>query len=116
MAKGFGNIMRQAQQMQKKMAELQEQIKDETMVGEAGQGAVKATVSLGYEVKSVEISDEIVDPEVVTGSPHLTQLFPVDVDAVVHTERGAWPTASRPVHEEDSAAIARYAAEGVLAS
>lgn len=58
--------------------------------------------------------DELVDTEVVAGTPHLTQLFPVDVTAVVHLPNGAWPTSSRPTHEEDSQALRSYAAEGVL--
>jgi glutaconate CoA-transferase subunit A len=60
--------------------------------------------------------DEIVDLETVSGAPHLTQLFPVDVDVLVHAPRGAWPTASRPTYDADGEALARYAAEGVLPS
>lgn len=62
MAKGFGNLMRQAQQMQKQIAELQEGFKSRMVEGEAGQGQVKATVSLAGEVKSVRVAKEIVDP------------------------------------------------------
>lgn len=61
--KGFGNMMRQAQQMQKKLAEAQEELKDKTVDGEAGQGKVKAVVSMGYQLKSVEIDKELIDPE-----------------------------------------------------
>ena len=63
MSKGFGNLMRQAQQMQKKMAAVQEELKSRTVDGEAGQGKVKATVTGGYEVKSISIDRELIDPE-----------------------------------------------------
>jgi len=62
MSKGFGNLMRQAQQMQKKMGELQGQLDGRTVEGEAGQGQVKATVTCGYELKSIHVALELVDP------------------------------------------------------
>jgi len=60
--KGFGNMMRQAQQMQKKLAELQEELKNITVDGEAGQGKVKAVVTLGYKVSSISFDKELIDP------------------------------------------------------
>jgi hypothetical protein len=60
--KGFGNMMRQAQQMQKRMADLQEDMKNVTVDGEAGQGKIKAVVTLGYRVNSVAIAKELIDP------------------------------------------------------
>jgi len=61
--KGFGNMMRQAQQMQKKLAQAQEELKDKTAEGEAGQGKVKVVVTLGYKVKSVTMDKALLDPE-----------------------------------------------------
>ncbi len=63
MAKGFGNLMRQAQQMQKRMAELQEELDKREVEGEAGQGQVKAIVTCGYKVTGVTIDKELADPE-----------------------------------------------------
>lgn len=54
--------------------------------------------------------DELVDPAVVAAEPHLTRLFGFEVDAVVHAPRGAWPTASPPLHDEDGDAVAAYLA------
>lgn len=72
-------------------------------------------VAMARASRTVVVSvDEIVDEDVVAGAPHLTQLFPVDVDAVVPVPNGAWPTGSRPTHDEDAAAMQRYAGEGVL--
>jgi len=55
-------MMRQAQQMQKKLAQVQEELKDKTVVGEAGQGKVKAVVTLGYRLSSISIEKELLDP------------------------------------------------------
>jgi len=63
MSGGFGNLMRQVQQMQKKMGEVQEDINGKTVEGEAGQGKVKVTVTGGLLVKSVTISKDLLDPE-----------------------------------------------------
>lgn len=63
MSKGFGNLMRQAQQMQKRMAAIQDELKAKTVEGEAGQGKARAVVTGGYELKSVSIDKEIIDPE-----------------------------------------------------
>ena len=56
-------MMKQMQKMQKKMEEEQEKLKEETVVGSAGGGMVKVTVSGQKEVMDVEISEEVVDPE-----------------------------------------------------
>ncbi|MDH5478943.1 MAG: YbaB/EbfC family nucleoid-associated protein [Nitrospinota bacterium] len=61
--KGFGNMMRQAQQVQKKLAEAQEELKTQTVEAEAGQGKVKAVVTMGYQLKSVAIDKDLLDPE-----------------------------------------------------
>ncbi len=61
--KGFGNLLRQAQQMQKKVETLQEELGGRTVEGEAGQGKVKVTVTGGFSVKSISISKDAVDAE-----------------------------------------------------
>jgi glutaconate CoA-transferase subunit A len=72
-------------------------------------------VTMARASASVIVSvDELVDDHVVAGSPHLTQLFPVDVTTIVHAPNGAWPTASRPTHGEDADALRHYAATGAL--
>ena len=60
---GFGNIMKQAQKMQAKMAEMQEQLKDEVLDASAGGGTVKVTITGDLVVKSIEIDPTAVDPE-----------------------------------------------------
>lgn len=69
MFKGLGGIgdmakmMKAAQEMQGKMAELQEAMHSMTVVGESGAGLVKATASAKGELKSLDI-----DPSIFNGS------------------------------------------------
>ena len=55
--------MKQAQKMQAKMAEMQEQLKDEVLDASAGGGTVKVTITGDLVVKSIEIDPTAVDPE-----------------------------------------------------
>ncbi len=56
-------IFRQAQQMQKKMAEIQEQLANQTVEASAGGGMVQVTVNGSMEVVEVKIDPSVVDPE-----------------------------------------------------
>ncbi|MED4207550.1 YbaB/EbfC family nucleoid-associated protein [Neobacillus mesonae] len=57
------NMMKQMQKMQKKMAEAQEQLGEEKIVGTAGGGIVTVTVTGHKEVVDVLIKPEAVDPD-----------------------------------------------------
>jgi DNA-binding YbaB/EbfC family protein len=67
--KGFGGIgdmgklMKQAQEMKRKMEEAQEILEKETVTGSAGGGMVKATVNGKLRVVHLEIDPEVVNPE-----------------------------------------------------
>lgn len=69
MLKGLGQlgdmakIMKQAQEMQAKMAEMQENLKTVTVVGESGAGLVKATATAKGELTSLEIDPSVFNPE-----------------------------------------------------
>jgi nucleoid-associated protein EbfC len=60
--KNLGNLMKQAQQMQAKMAEMQEKLAAMELSGAAGGGMVSATVTGKGDVKRVKIDKSIVDP------------------------------------------------------
>lgn len=60
--KNLGNLMKQAQAMQQKMAEMQEKLGQIEVEGQAGAGMVKATVSGKGEVKRIRIDPGVVDP------------------------------------------------------
>ncbi len=63
MAKGMGNLMKQAQQMQAKMAKMQEEVGKRTVEAAAGGGMVKVVVTGRQEVVSIDIEPEVVDPD-----------------------------------------------------
>lgn len=60
---GMNNLMKQAQRMQRQMEESQKELESKEFVGKAGGGAVMVTVSGKKEVISVELSEEVVDPD-----------------------------------------------------
>lgn len=67
MAKGFsrpaggagGGMMQQIQRLQQQLAEAQAQLADEVVIGTAGGGAVKVTITGDQKCRSVEISAEL---------------------------------------------------------
>jgi len=66
MPKGLGNIsglVKQAQEMQKKMAEVQENLKNRYVEGSAGGGMVTATANGRQEVVKIKIDPQVVDPD-----------------------------------------------------
>lgn len=56
-------IMKQAQKMQKKIAEEQKKLESATMEAQAGGGMVKVTVNGKKEIVSIDIANEVIDPE-----------------------------------------------------
>ena len=63
---GGGNMqsmLKQAQKMQEDMAALQEELDAKEYCVAAGGGAVKITITGKLEVKNIELSPEIVDPD-----------------------------------------------------
>ena len=65
--KGFGNIYKQAQQMQKKMAKMQDELKNLEIEGSSGGGMVKIIMNGKKDVLSVSIDEEMLkeDKEMV---------------------------------------------------
>jgi len=56
-------MLRQAQQMQAKLAKAQEELEKATLEASAGGGAVTVTVSGQQQLLSIKISPEAVDPD-----------------------------------------------------
>jgi len=63
MSKGFGNIMKQAQLMQQKMARLQEEMGEREVEATAGGGMVTARVNGRQQVLGLKIERAAVDPD-----------------------------------------------------
>ena len=59
---GMQEMMRQAQQMQKKMAELQDELKQRTVQATSGGGMITVTATGGLEIQNIEIDPTVVDP------------------------------------------------------
>ncbi|MDA0666649.1 MAG: YbaB/EbfC family nucleoid-associated protein [Planctomycetota bacterium] len=59
----LGGLLRQAKQMQRQVAEVQEKMAKTEFEGSSGGGAVKVCVNGSREFKSIHISPEVVDPE-----------------------------------------------------
>ena len=67
------NMMRQAQQLQKQMAKLQEEIENSKVENSVGGGVVKVVVTGKMGVESIEIDPEVVDSEDVEMLQDLVQ-------------------------------------------
>ncbi len=57
------DIMKQAQKMQAKMAEIQEELADKVVEATSGGGMVKVLANGRQEILSIQIEPDVVDPE-----------------------------------------------------
>ncbi|HSG88896.1 MAG TPA: YbaB/EbfC family nucleoid-associated protein [Pseudomonadales bacterium] len=65
---GLGDMMKQAKEMQEKMASLQAEIAALTVVGESGAGLVRVTMTGRHDVQRVEI-----DPSLMAEEPSMLE-------------------------------------------
>ncbi|AZO93674.1 YbaB/EbfC family nucleoid-associated protein [Iocasia frigidifontis] len=59
----MNKLMKQAQQMQAKMAKMQDELKEKTVEATAGGGVVKVVVNGKQELLDIKIDPDAVDPE-----------------------------------------------------
>jgi DNA-binding YbaB/EbfC family protein len=59
----MSSLMKQAQDFQQKMAQLQEELAKKTVTAEAGGGMVKVVVNGRNELVSIEIEQEVINPD-----------------------------------------------------
>jgi nucleoid-associated protein EbfC len=62
----MGFNMKALQQMQNKMMKMQEELQNSTFEGTSGGGAVKISMTGKFEVTTVKLDSEVVDPEDVS--------------------------------------------------
>lgn len=60
--KNLGNMMKQAQQMQAKMADMQTKLGEMEVTGISGGGVIQTTLNGKYELKRIKIDPSVVDP------------------------------------------------------
>lgn len=63
MAKGFGNLMKQAQKMQEKIVEMQEELASKEVEASVGGGMVRVVANGRQEIISIKIEPAVVNPE-----------------------------------------------------
>jgi DNA-binding YbaB/EbfC family protein len=63
MSKNIGNILKQAQKMQEKMAEIQNEAAAKTIEASSGGGMVTVTVNGKQEVMAIKIDPAVVNPD-----------------------------------------------------
>lgn len=61
--KNLGNLMKQAQQMQSKMAEMQAKLGELEVTGASGGGMLKVTLNGKFELKGIKIDPSLVTPD-----------------------------------------------------
>ncbi|MBF0152632.1 MAG: YbaB/EbfC family nucleoid-associated protein [Magnetococcales bacterium] len=61
--KNLGNILKQAQQMQERMAKMQEELSATTVTGKSGGGLVTVTMNGKQELQKVHIDPKLMQPE-----------------------------------------------------
>jgi DNA-binding YbaB/EbfC family protein len=59
----MGNLLKQAQQLQTKMAKLQEELEEKTVEASSGGGMVTVVVNGRQEILSINIEPEVIDPD-----------------------------------------------------
>lgn len=65
MMKNINQLMKQAQEMQKKMTAAQEELENKEVQGQSGGGLVKVTMNGRGELKSLSIDPSLLDPKEV---------------------------------------------------
>ena len=61
--KGLGDLMKQAQQVQERMQEMQEELARMEVTGESGAGMVKVVMNGRHEVRKVLLDDSLLEEE-----------------------------------------------------
>ena len=59
----FGNIMKQAKKMQERIGQLQQELETKTIEAQAGGGMVKVVVNGKFEIISLKIEKDVVNPD-----------------------------------------------------
>jgi len=83
----FGDLFGKLQEAQQKMQEGKERLANITVEGEAGEGAVKVTVTGNREVKGIEIKEELL---AAANREELEDLLITALNRALKNAEGAW--------------------------
>jgi DNA-binding YbaB/EbfC family protein len=61
--KGMGNMMKQAQKLQSQMMKLQEELAEKTVESSSGGGMVTVVANGRQQIVSIQMENEVVDPD-----------------------------------------------------
>tara|TARA_R110000772_G_scaffold143158_1_gene252667 strand:+ start:59 stop:382 length:324 start_codon:yes stop_codon:yes gene_type:complete len=61
--KNLGNLMKQAKEMQSKMANMQAELEHHEVTGQSGAGMVTVTLNCKGEMRKLQVDSSLVDPE-----------------------------------------------------
>lgn len=84
--KNLGQLMKQAQQMQARMEEMQKKLAELEVEGQAGGGLVRVTLNGKQEMKSVKIDPSLADPKEIEVLEDLIVAASNDARAKVEAE------------------------------
>ena len=87
--KNLGQMMKQAQQMQAKMAELQERLAEAEVTGASGGGMIEVTMNGKGEMRRIKIDPALADPKDVEVLEDLIVAAANDAKAKVEAEVAA---------------------------
>ena len=83
--KNIGQLMKQAQQMQTRMAEMQAKLAEVEMTGQAGAGMVTALMNGKGELKKIKLDKAVVDPDDIEMLEDLIIAAVADAKAKIET-------------------------------
>ena len=63
MGLNFGNLMKQVQNVQKRVAQAQQELSNLEVVGESANGGVRVTLDGQGKFKSIKLSPEVINPD-----------------------------------------------------
>ena len=83
----FGDLFGKLQEAQQKMQEGKDRLANITVDGEAGDGAVKVSVTGNREVKSIAIGEHLLTPD---NKEELEDLLIIALNRALKNAEGAW--------------------------
>lgn len=84
--KNIGNMLKQAQQLQTKMAEMQAKMAEVEVEGQSGGGVVTVTLNGKGEMRKIKIDKSLVDPEEIEMLEDLVVAATNDAKAKVESQ------------------------------